>query len=122
VHAGEADGPESVWAAVSFGTPRIGHGIRAISDPELLKVIKKKGIVLEMCPTSNLQTGAAGEEEYPLMKYLQMEIPVTLNTDNMTVSGTTLAKEFEVAEKLFGLTEEGRRVIVETAKRCRFEI
>ncbi len=120
VHAGEADGPESVWAAVSFGTPRIGHGIRAISDPELLKIIKKKGIVLEVCPTSNLQTGAATAEDYPLMKYLEMEIPVTLNTDNMTVSGTTLKKEFEVAERMFGLTEEGKRMLIKTAKESIF--
>ena len=120
VHAGEADGPESVWAAVSFGTPRIGHGVRAMSDPELLKVIKKKGIVLEMCPVSNLQTGAATEKDYPLMKYLEMEIPVTLNTDNMTVSGTTVANEFAVAERLFGLTEEGKRVLIETARKASF--
>ncbi len=120
VHAGEADGPESVWSAISFGTPRIGHGIRAISDPELLKTIKKKGIVLEMCPKSNLQTGAATKENYPLLKYLEMGIPVTLNTDNMTVSDTTLAAEFELAERLFGITDAQKKILCENARKAIF--
>jgi len=120
IHAGEADGVSSVRKAIEFGACRIGHGIRAVSDPELLEIIIKKGITLETCLTSNLQTGAATAEEYPLLKYLEMGVPVTLNTDNMTVSDTTLAAEFELAKKMFGLTESQINILHANAKRAVF--
>lgn len=97
IHAGEADGPQSIWAAVRMGASRIGHGVHAIGDERLLDELIKKEITLECCPTSNVQTAAVPSiEEHPVLKLLERGVPVTVNTDNMTVSGTTLAHELAV--------------------------
>ena len=107
IHAGEADGAESVKEAIKFGTKRIGHGVRAYEDPEVVKLIKEKGIYLEMCPTSNIQTCAISNmKKYPFMDFLNDGINVTLNTDDMGIERTTLPKEFEYIKNSFGLTDE----------------
>ena len=67
IHAGEAAGAESIKKALQFGAKRIGHGIRCLEDENLVKMLIEKGITLEICPTSNLQTKAI-EGEYPLEK------------------------------------------------------
>lgn len=96
IHAGEADGPESVRAALRFGTKRLGHGVRAIEDPALVDELVEKGITLECCPTSNLQTCMfPSYEAYPLKALLEKGLRVTVNTDNMMVSGVTLSHELE---------------------------
>lgn len=103
IHAGEAAGPDSIRCALDFGASRIGHGVRLREDPRLLAQIREQRIALEMCPTSNLQTRAAVSlEDYPLLDYLSGQLMVTVNTDNMTVSGTTLAREYA----LVGLSPE----------------
>lgn len=95
IHAGEAAGPDSIREALACGASRIGHGVRLREDPKLLEEIRERQIPLEMCPTSNLQTKAASSlREYPLLDYLARGIAVTVNTDNMTVSSTTLAREY----------------------------
>lgn len=105
IHAGEADGYISVNDAVRFGAKRIGHGVHAKQCEELLSEIKQKSIGIEMCPTSNLQTKAISSiAQHPLKDYLERGILATLNTDNPTVSNTTIQKEFELARKM-GLTE-----------------
>ena len=105
IHAGEADGPDSIRCALAYGARRIGHGTRAQEDPELLEQIRDRGIFLEMCPTSNRQTRAVEDmAAYPLMDYLRQGIRVTLNTDDMAIEGTTLAQEFRYMEETFGLT------------------
>lgn len=113
VHAGEADGADSVRAAIGFGTSRIGHGIRMNEDPELDGMIREKGITLEVCPTSNLITDATGgEENYPFMDYLDRGIKVTINSDDPAIEGITIADEFKYMEKRFGLTPEQERKIL----------
>lgn len=113
IHAGEADGPESVKEAIKFGAKRIGHGVRAYEDPEVVKLIKEKGIYLEMCPTSNVQTCAISNmKEYPFMDFLNEGINVTLNTDDMGIERTTLPKEFEYMKNKFGLTDEQERKVI----------
>ncbi len=105
IHAGEADGYISVNDAVHFGAKRIGHAVHARESKDLLDEIKQKGIGIEMCPTSNLQTKAVSSiADHPLKKYLEKGILATVNTDNPTVSNTTIQKEFELAGKM-GLTE-----------------
>lgn len=107
IHAGEADGAESVKTALEFGAVRIGHGVRSFEDPGLLQELKRRQICLEMCPTSNRQTKAIENmEQYPLTDYLKMGICVTINTDDMAISRTTIQKEFSYVEKMYGLTEE----------------
>ena len=113
IHAGEADGAESVRLAVEYGAARIGHGTRSYEDPELLKVLSEKGIFLEMCPTSNRMTHAVPDmKDYPLIPYLEQGIRVTLNTDDMGIEGITLADEFRYMKECFGLTEEQERKLL----------
>src|SRR5699024_251334 len=94
IHAGEADGAESVKTALEFGAVRIGHGVRSFEDPGLLQELKRRQTCLEMCPTSNRQTKAIENmEQYPFTDYLKMGICVTINTDDMAISRTTIQKE-----------------------------
>jgi adenosine deaminase len=113
IHAGEADGPESVENAIEFGTKRIGHGVRSYEDPEVVELIKREGVTLEMCPTSNRQTHAIEDmSKYPFMDYLNQGVKVTLNTDDMGIERTTLANEFRYMEKNFNLTYEQEKTIL----------
>ena len=107
IHAGEADGPKSVWKALEFGTKRLGHGVRSLEDPALVEKIVSEGITLELCPTSNIHTCMFPSiEEYPLRKLMEAGVKVTINTDNMTVSNINLAKEFGKLISAFNLTDE----------------
>ena len=121
IHAGEADGADSVREAILFGAKRIGHGVRAYEDPEVVQLLKAKGIPLEMCPTSNRQTHAVEDmHDYPFMDYLRQGLCVTLNTDDMAIEGTTLAQEYQYMEKQFGLTAEQERTLLANAVHAAF--
>lgn len=116
IHAGEADGAESVRLAIEYGAARIGHGVRSYEDPQVLNLLMQKGITLEMCPTSNYMTHAIEDsQKYPFMDYLKKGIKVTLNTDDMGIEGTTLLKEFLRMEDEFGLDETMERQLFENA-------
>jgi adenosine deaminase len=99
VHAGEAWGPESIREALVEGrAQRIGHGTRLHEDPGLVELVRDHRIPVEICLTSNLQTGAAsGYGVHPLRRYFDAGIPVSLNTDNRLMSGTTLTREYHHA-------------------------
>ena len=113
IHAGEADGPESVRCALSYGTKRLGHGVRSIEDPALVEELAQKGIALECCPTSNLQTCMfPSYEAYPLKDLLAKGLRVTVNTDNMMVSGVTLSYELE---KLDLTPDQAKQVAINAA-------
>lgn len=104
IHAGEAAGAESVRKALELGAVRIGHGIHAMEDEELMARLKDRGISLEMCYSSNLQTRTVGSpREYPLSLFMERGISVTVNTDNMTVSDTDLRREYRLLQERFGL-------------------
>lgn len=119
IHAGECGSLENVQEAVSLGAARIGHGIALRRDPELMASIGQLGIGLELCPTSNFQTRAASPADYPLEEFLKAKLAVSINTDNRTVSGTTLEKELELAARLSGgLGDE--RLFTENAVRTAF--
>lgn len=106
IHAGEAAGPESVWKAIEYGASRIGHGVRSIEDEKLVEVLAEKNIALEMCPTSNLNTAIFETlSEYPILKLMEKSVKVTVNTDNMTVSNTTLEKEFSSLKSSLNISE-----------------
>lgn len=107
IHAGEADGVQSVKTAIEFGARRIGHGVAAVDDDELLDEIKRKNISIECCLTSNLQTKAVSKlENHPIKDFLRLGINATINTDNMTVSDTTVEKELSL---LSGIAPEFSR-------------
>ncbi|MGN1267497.1 MAG: adenosine deaminase [Dorea sp.] len=121
IHAGEAKGPESIWKALEFGASRIGHGTRAIEDENLMEELARRKIPLEMCPTSNLQTKAVKSiDEYPLREYLKRGMIVTVNTDNMTVSGTTIEKEYEFLKEQYALTREEEEKLIRYGKESVF--
>lgn len=101
IHAGEADGAQSVKTALDFGARRIGHGVAAANDAELIQRIKKLGVSIECCITSNLQTKAVlSLDNHPLKRFVDYGINATVNTDNMTVSDTTVEREFELVRRI----------------------
>jgi adenosine deaminase len=104
VHAGEAYGPESIQQALDdCGAQRIGHGTRLHQDAALLKRVRDRQIPLEVCVTSNVQTGAvASAAEHPVRAYRDAGVAVTLNTDNRLVSGTTVTDEYWLAHRALG--------------------
>ncbi len=107
IHAGEAAGAESVRQALEFGASRIGHGVHSLQNEAVVARLRERGIPLELCITSNLQTKAEeSPETYPLKELMAAGVTVTLNTDNPTVSGTTMRAELELAKSAFGLTND----------------
>lgn len=104
-HAGETTGPESVWEAIEHGAARIGHGIRSVGDPALLRRLREDKIPLEICITSNLCTGAAASlREHPVREIFDAGVPIVLATDDPGIFNTTLSREYEIAERDFGFT------------------
>jgi aminodeoxyfutalosine deaminase len=108
-HAGETTGPETVWDAVrELGAERVGHGISAARDPELMAHLAAEGIPLEVCPTSNVRTRAvASLAEHPLPTLVAAGVPVTINSDDPPMFGTTLNDEYAVAARLLDLDAAG---------------
>ncbi|ABP54242.1 adenosine deaminase [Salinispora tropica] len=108
-HAGETTGAQTVWDALrDLGAERIGHGIAAVEDPELLEFLAERQIALEVCPTSNVRTRAVPRiEEHPLPRLVGAGLLVTINSDDPPMFGTTLNDEYAVAARLLGLGPQG---------------
>ncbi|ATL30048.1 adenosine deaminase [Streptomyces formicae] len=117
IHAGEAFGLPSIWQALQWcGADRLGHGVRIIDDIEvaedgtvqlgrLASYVRDKRIPLELCPSSNLQTGAATSyAEHPIGLLRKLHFRATVNTDNRLMSGTSMSREFEHLVGTFGYT------------------
>jgi adenosine deaminase len=106
VHAGESAGPESIWQAIQgSGANRIGHAVRAVDDPELLKYMADNQIGIEANLTSNVQTSTVSSySDHPLKYFLEQGLLATINTDDPKISGIDLAYEYEVAAPAAGLT------------------
>lgn len=121
IHAGEADGPESIWKALSYGTKRIGHGIAAIQDPKLIEKLIEDQVTLEICVTSNVHTKVVESlEAHPVRKLFDAGVRVTINSDNMTVSDTNIWKEKEIVKQAFHFTEEEWKQMEQYAKEAAF--
>lgn len=107
IHAGEADSYQSVEDAIEFGAKRIGHGVRSVESVDTLKKIKEKKILLEVCPTSNVDTHLYSNiAEHPIKQLIQEGILVSINTDNRTVSNVTLKEEYEKLKKYCKITDQ----------------
>lgn len=120
-HAGETTGPESVWGALNIGAERIGHGLSAANDPELLEVMAQKQVPVEMCITSNLRTGACKEmQEHPVRKFFDEGLMITLSTDDPAMFQTSLNKEFEIAQQEFNFSEEHLRELARNSIEASF--
>jgi adenosine deaminase/aminodeoxyfutalosine deaminase len=120
-HAGETDGPESIRAALEIGAERIGHGIRAVDDPDLLRRLREEQIPLEVCITSNVKTGAVQKlADHPVRRLFDAGVPITLNTDDPGIFDCDLAGEFGLARSLFGFSDAELAGIEANARRFRF--
>ena len=107
LHAGECGSVQNILDSVEAGAGRIGHGIAMRGHREVQKELQRKGIGIEMCPVSNLQTKAVeSTKDYPMREFLDNGLKVTVNTDNRTVSNTTLTKELAFIQKTYGITDE----------------
>jgi len=105
-HAGEVVGPESVRGAVeALQVERVGHGIRSMADPELLALLRQRNVTLDVCPSSNVRTGAVDAmADHPLRKLVEAGVRVTINTDDPTFFHTTLNDEYRLAVREFGFS------------------
>ncbi len=105
-HAGEGDGAGSIAQAVhACHAHRIGHGTHLVDDPALLAELREKGVAIECCLTSNVQTRAtAGYDTHPLRTYFEAGLQVSINTDNRLMSGTDLVTEYGLAARHLGFT------------------
>lgn len=120
-HAGESVGPESVWGALNLRAERIGHGLTAIRDPELMEELAKRQIPIEICITSNLRTGCCQAlNEHPVRTYFDQGLMVTLNSDDPPMFGTTLAREYQLARQAFAFTDEHLRELARNSFEASF--
>ncbi len=121
IHAGEAAGADSIRKALSYGTKRLGHGVNAIYDKELMKELIDNEVTLEVCVTSNYQTKVVQSiEEHPVKKLFDAGVRVTVNSDNMTVSSTNIHKEIKILKERLGFTDEDIKKMQEYAEEARF--
>lgn len=132
IHAGEAGGLESIQDALMMGAERLGHGVEIINDisldsegnatlGRLASYVRERGIALELCPTSNIQTGvAATVAEHPFNTLRKLGFAVTLNCDNRLMSRTTPTKETQKVVEAFGLSEADLAAWTKTAMNSSF--
>lgn len=105
IHAGEADGPQSVYKALEYGAKRIGHGVRSAEDKALMEKLADEQIILECCPTSNVNTAIFDSiNEFPYRTFMDNGVKFTINGDNMSVSNTNAKKELIALNNIFKIT------------------
>jgi aminodeoxyfutalosine deaminase len=120
-HAGETAPAESIWGALNLRAERIGHGLTAAQDPDLIEELAYRQIPLEICVTSNLRTGACKAiAEHPAKSYFDQGVMVTLNTDDPALFGTTLSREYQLAQEAFGFTDEHLRELARNSFEASF--
>jgi adenosine deaminase/aminodeoxyfutalosine deaminase len=120
-HAGENGPPESVWGAINLRAERIGHGLTAFHDPDLVEELAQRQIPVEICLTSNLRTGLCPNlNDHPAKSYFDHGVMITLNTDDPAMFGTTLAREYQLAQQVFAFTDEHLRELARNSFEASF--
>jgi aminodeoxyfutalosine deaminase len=124
-HAGESggpiEGPASIWAAINIGAERIGHGLAAQHDPELLAVLAERQIPIEINVTSNIRTGCCPSfDAHPLRRYFDLGLMVTLNSDDPPMFGANLLDEYILAHEEYGFTPDQLRELAANAAEASF--
>lgn len=120
-HAGETGGPDSVWGALNLHAERIGHGLNAARDPELVEELAQRQVPIEICITSNLRTGACQSlAEHPVRNYFDQGLMITLNSDDPAMFGTSLLHEYQIAQESFGFTDEHLRELARNSFEASF--
>lgn len=121
VHAGECKRAKNIEIAVLQGAHRIGHGIAMSGNEQLLEQLCKKNIGVELCPSSNLQTKAVNSwQEYPFREFLERGIKISVNTDNRTVTNTTVTNELNILKEKFSMTKEEAAAIMKQTMEASF--
>ena len=120
-HAGETGPAESIWGALNLHAERIGHGLSAAQDPDLIEELAYRQIPVEICVTSNLRTGCCkSAAEHPVKNYFDQGMMITLNTDDPALFGTSLAREYQFAQETYGFTDEHLRELARNSFEASF--
>jgi len=120
-HAGETGPPESIWGALNLRVERIGHGLTAFHDADLVEELAQRQVPVEICLTSNLRTGLCPNlNDHPAKSYFDHGVMITLNSDDPAMFGTTLAREYQIAQQVFGFTDEHLRELARNSFEASF--
>jgi len=120
-HAGETGPAESIWGALNLRAERIGHGLSAAQDPDLIEELAYRQIPVEICLTSNIRTAVCKAiAEHPAKSYFDQGIMITLNTDDPAMFGTTLSREYQLAQETFSFTDEHLRELARNSFEASF--
>ena len=120
-HAGETGPAESIWGALNLHAERIGHGLTAAQDPDLVEELAYRQIPVEICVSSNLRTGCCKTiADHPVKSYFDQGMMITLNTDDPALFGTSLAREYQLAQDTFGFTDEHLRELARNSFEASF--
>ena len=120
-HAGETGPPESIWGALNLHAERIGHAFTASQDADLIEELAQRQIPVELCITSNLRTGVCpAVADHPAKNYFDHGMMITLNTDDPALFGTTLSREYQLAQDTFGFTDEHLRELARNSFEASF--
>src|SRR6516164_433144 len=120
-HAGESAGPESIWGALNLRAERIGHGLTASQDADLVQELSERQVPVEICVTSNLSTGVCSEiAQHPVRNYFDQGLMITVNTDDPALFRTTLAREYQLLQEHFAFTEEQLREVARNSFEASF--
>jgi aminodeoxyfutalosine deaminase len=121
VHAGENAGPGSIWGALNLRPERIGHGLTAWQDVELVEELARRQIPVEICLTSNLRTGCCRAiNDHPLRSYFDQGLMITLNSDDPAMFNTSLAREYQLAQDSFAFSDEHLRELARNSFEASF--
>jgi len=120
-HAGESAGPESIWGALNLGAERIGHGLTAHQDSELIEELAQRQVPIEICLTSNLRTACCAKiSDHPIKRYFDQGLMLTFNSDDPAMFSTSLNQEYELAQAEFGFTDEHLRELARNSFEASF--
>lgn len=120
-HAGESVGPDSIWGALNLKAERIGHGLTAAQDVELVEELAERQIPIEICITSNLRTGCCTDlAQHPARRYFDQGLMLTLNSDDPAMFRTSLVEEYALAQDAFGFTDEHLRELARNSFEASF--
>jgi len=120
-HAGENAGPESIWGALNLRAERIGHGLTAGQDPELIEELAERQIPIEICVTSNVRTGCCGGIlQHLVRRYFDNGLMLTLNADDPAMFRSSLVQEYQLVQETFGFTDEHLRELARNSFEASF--
>jgi aminodeoxyfutalosine deaminase len=120
-HAGESAGPESIWGALNLKAERIGHGLTAGQDPELIEELAERQVPMEICVTSNLRTGCcAALAQHPVRRYFDEGLMLTLNSDDPAMFRTSPLAEYALVQEAFGFSDEHLRELARNSFEASF--